>query len=94
MSPYAILPKNLEETKRLGLLQARHADIDIRDRCSSTAIVRNGRRRLTSAGTVYYCTRAFLPLLRRADKAHIVNTSSVNGVWVGIDAAYSTAKFA
>ncbi len=28
---------------------------------------------------VYYCTRAFLPLLRKGDEGHIVNTSSVNG---------------
>jgi NAD(P)-dependent dehydrogenase (short-subunit alcohol dehydrogenase family) len=43
---------------------------------------------------VYYCTRAFLPLLRRADEAHIVNTSSVNGFRASHDTAYSTAKFA
>lgn len=50
-------------------------------------------------GGVYYNTRAFLPLLRAADAAHIVNTSSINGFWasVGPDtphSAYSTAKFA
>lgn len=43
---------------------------------------------------VYYCTRAFLPLLRRADEAHIVNVSSVNGFRASINTAYSTAKFA
>jgi NAD(P)-dependent dehydrogenase (short-subunit alcohol dehydrogenase family) len=48
---------------------------------------------------VYYCTRAFLPLLRNADEGHIVNTSSVNGFWasVGRDrphTAYCAAKFA
>ena len=43
---------------------------------------------------VYYCTRAFLPLLKRADEAHIVNTSSVNGFRASLDTAYSTAKFA
>ncbi|MGE0419469.1 MAG: SDR family NAD(P)-dependent oxidoreductase [Acetobacteraceae bacterium] len=50
-------------------------------------------------GGVYLNTRAFLPLLRAADEAHLVNTSSVNGFWatVGPDAphtAYSAAKFA
>ena len=50
-------------------------------------------------GGVYLATRAFLPLLRAADEAHIVNTSSMNGFWasVGPDAphtAYSAAKFA
>src|SRR4029077_5326450 len=50
-------------------------------------------------GGVYFTTRAFLPLLRAADQAHLVNTSSINGFWasVGPDAphtAYSAAKFA
>lgn len=50
-------------------------------------------------GGVYLNTRAFLPLLRAADAAHLINTSSVNGFWatVGPDAphtAYSSAKFA
>jgi NAD(P)-dependent dehydrogenase (short-subunit alcohol dehydrogenase family) len=48
---------------------------------------------------VYYCTRAFLPLLRNAEEGHIVNTSSVNGFWASLggarpDTAYSAAKFA
>ncbi len=48
---------------------------------------------------VYYCTRAFLPLLIASDEACIVNTSSVNGFWASIGpgvahTAYSTAKFA
>ncbi|HTR87996.1 MAG TPA: SDR family NAD(P)-dependent oxidoreductase [Reyranella sp.] len=48
---------------------------------------------------VYYCTRAFLPMLQKADKGHIVNTSSINGFWASIGAnlpqtAYSAAKFA
>ena len=30
-------------------------------------------------GGVYHCTRAFMPMLRQADAAHIINTSSVNG---------------
>lgn len=48
---------------------------------------------------VYYCSRAFLPLLVKADAGHIVNTSSVNGFWASIGpgiphTAYSAAKFA
>jgi NAD(P)-dependent dehydrogenase (short-subunit alcohol dehydrogenase family) len=50
-------------------------------------------------GGVYLNTRAFLPLLRAADEAHLVNTSSMNGFWasVGPDTphtAYAAAKFA
>ncbi|VIO75312.1 Putative oxidoreductase SadH [Bradyrhizobium ivorense] len=50
-------------------------------------------------GGVYLGVRTFLPLLVRADEAHMVNTSSVNGFWasVGIGVshtAYSAAKFA
>ncbi|HKI74359.1 MAG TPA: SDR family NAD(P)-dependent oxidoreductase, partial [Pseudomonadales bacterium] len=30
---------------------------------------------------VYYCSRAFVPLLVKADEGHLVNTSSVNGLW-------------
>jgi len=50
-------------------------------------------------GGVYQCTRAFLPMLQKADKGHIVNTSSVNGFWASIGpgvphTAYSAAKFA
>jgi NAD(P)-dependent dehydrogenase (short-subunit alcohol dehydrogenase family) len=48
---------------------------------------------------VYYCTRAFLPLLIAADRATLVNTSSVNGFWAALapgipHTAYSSAKFA
>src|SRR5688572_8860789 len=32
-------------------------------------------------GGVYLCTRAFLPMLMKADEARIINTSSVNGFW-------------
>ena len=50
-------------------------------------------------GGVYYCTRAFMPLMLKANEAHIVNTSSVNGFWASIGpgrphTAYSAAKFA
>ncbi len=50
-------------------------------------------------GGVYYCSRAFLPLLVAAEEGHIVNTSSVNGFWASIGpgiphTAYSAAKFA
>jgi NAD(P)-dependent dehydrogenase (short-subunit alcohol dehydrogenase family) len=48
---------------------------------------------------VYYCTRAFLPMLVASDTARIVNTSSVNGFWACLGpgvphTAYSAAKFA
>jgi NAD(P)-dependent dehydrogenase (short-subunit alcohol dehydrogenase family) len=47
---------------------------------------------------VYYCTRAFLPLLIASRESCIVNTSSINGVFAvqpnGPHTAYSTAKFA
>jgi len=50
-------------------------------------------------GGVYHCTRAFLPLLKAANEAHIINTSSVNGFWASIGpgiphTAYAAAKFA
>jgi hypothetical protein len=50
-------------------------------------------------GGVYFNTRAFLPMLLRADQGHIVNTSSVNGTWASVGprmphTAYSAAKFA
>jgi NAD(P)-dependent dehydrogenase (short-subunit alcohol dehydrogenase family) len=35
-------------------------------------------------GGVYWSTRAFLPMLVRAEAGHIVNTSSVNGFWASI----------
>ncbi|HYC24096.1 MAG TPA: SDR family NAD(P)-dependent oxidoreductase [Candidatus Bathyarchaeia archaeon] len=48
---------------------------------------------------VYFCTRAFLPLLVASDDAYLVNTSSVNGFWACLGpttahTAYSSAKFA
>ena len=48
---------------------------------------------------VYYCTRAFLPLLLAAPEGRVVNTSSVNGFWASIGprsahTAYGAAKFA
>ena len=50
-------------------------------------------------GGVYHNTRAFLPMLEKADEGHIVNTSSINGFWASIGpgiphTAYSAAKFA
>ena len=50
-------------------------------------------------GGVYHCTRAYLPMLQKADEGHIVNTSSVNGFWASVGpriphTAYSAAKFA
>jgi NAD(P)-dependent dehydrogenase (short-subunit alcohol dehydrogenase family) len=48
---------------------------------------------------VYYCARAFLPLLIASSEGVLVNTSSVNGFWAALmpgapQTAYSTAKFA
>lgn len=48
---------------------------------------------------VYFATRAFMPMLLKADEAHIVNTSSVNGFWASLGpavshTAYPAAKFA
>ena len=48
---------------------------------------------------VYYCARAFLPLLVKSPQGVLVNTSSVNGFWASLGpgishTAYSTAKFA
>jgi NAD(P)-dependent dehydrogenase (short-subunit alcohol dehydrogenase family) len=50
-------------------------------------------------GGVYLGVRTFLPLLLKADEAHIVNTSSVNGFWASVGpgvshTAYCSAKFA
>jgi NAD(P)-dependent dehydrogenase (short-subunit alcohol dehydrogenase family) len=48
---------------------------------------------------VYYCARAFLPLLTASRDGVLINTSSVNGFWASLgprapQTAYSTAKFA
>lgn len=48
---------------------------------------------------VYYCARAFMPLLVASTEGYIVNTSSVNGFWASLGpgvphTAYSAAKFA
>ncbi len=48
---------------------------------------------------VYYCTRAFLPMLLVADQGVVINVSSVNGVWASLGpgtahTAYSSAKSA
>jgi NAD(P)-dependent dehydrogenase (short-subunit alcohol dehydrogenase family) len=48
---------------------------------------------------VYYCARAFLPLLIASGAGVLVNTSSVNGFWATLgpgvpNTAYSAAKFA
>lgn len=48
---------------------------------------------------VYYCTRAFMPLLLASTEGYLINTSSVNGFWASLGpgiahTAYSSAKFA
>jgi NAD(P)-dependent dehydrogenase (short-subunit alcohol dehydrogenase family) len=48
---------------------------------------------------VYYCARAFLPLLVASGDGVLVNTSSVNGLWASLgpgmpNTAYAAAKFA
>jgi NAD(P)-dependent dehydrogenase (short-subunit alcohol dehydrogenase family) len=48
---------------------------------------------------VYYCTRAFMPLLLASPEGHLVNISSINGFWACLGpfsphTAYSTSKFA
>jgi NAD(P)-dependent dehydrogenase (short-subunit alcohol dehydrogenase family) len=48
---------------------------------------------------VYYCARAFLPLLIASGDGVLVHTSSVNGLWASLgpgmpNNAYCTAKFA
>jgi len=50
-------------------------------------------------GGVYNGTRTFLPMLMAAEEGHVVNTSSVNGLWASIGpetphTSYSAAKFA
>lgn len=50
-------------------------------------------------GGVYRCCRAFLPMLIHSTSSHIVNVSSVNGLWASLGptiphTAYSAAKFA
>lgn len=48
---------------------------------------------------VYYCSRAFLPMLIASSEGHLINTSSLNGFWACLGptmphTAYCTAKFA
>jgi NAD(P)-dependent dehydrogenase (short-subunit alcohol dehydrogenase family) len=50
-------------------------------------------------GGVLNGMRSFLPMLMAADRGHVVNTSSINGMWAclgptGPNSAYSSAKFA
>lgn len=48
---------------------------------------------------VYLTSRVFLPLVVAADEGHVVNTSSINGMWASLGpsrthTAYAAAKFA
>jgi len=48
---------------------------------------------------VYFCSRAFVPMLIASSEGHIINTSSVNGFWASLGpmsahTSYSAAKFA
>ncbi|HKA13927.1 MAG TPA: SDR family NAD(P)-dependent oxidoreductase [Myxococcota bacterium] len=48
---------------------------------------------------VYYCSRAFVPMLIKSSEGHLINTSSVNGFWASLGpttahTSYSSAKFA
>ncbi len=48
---------------------------------------------------VYYCSRAFVPMLIASTAGHLINTSSVNGFWASLGpttahTSYSSAKFA
>jgi NAD(P)-dependent dehydrogenase (short-subunit alcohol dehydrogenase family) len=50
-------------------------------------------------GGVLNGTRSFLPMLVASERGHVINTSSVNGMWAclgptGAHTAYSAAKFA
>lgn len=50
-------------------------------------------------GGVHNGTRSFLPMLQASERGHVVNTSSINGLWAclgptGAHTAYSAAKFA
>lgn len=50
-------------------------------------------------GGVLNGMRSFLPMLMAADRGHVINTSSINGLWAclgptGPNSAYSSAKFA
>jgi NAD(P)-dependent dehydrogenase (short-subunit alcohol dehydrogenase family) len=50
-------------------------------------------------GGVYLSTRTFLPMILAADEGHIINTSSINGIFASIGpnsphTSYSAAKFA
>ena len=50
-------------------------------------------------GGVYFCSRAFVPMLVASPEGHLINTSSVNGFWASLGphtahTSYSAAKFA
>jgi NAD(P)-dependent dehydrogenase (short-subunit alcohol dehydrogenase family) len=102
-----------QETQVLGFrdaLQRQHA-ADHVDLVFSNAGVGGGASFVTSSRQewertfavdwwgVYYCARAFLPLLIASGDGVLINTSSVNGFWASLgprmpNNAYATAKFA
>jgi len=50
-------------------------------------------------GGVYHCSRSFLPMVVTAEEGHIVNISSINGLWASLGpsrthTSYCAAKFA
>jgi NAD(P)-dependent dehydrogenase (short-subunit alcohol dehydrogenase family) len=50
-------------------------------------------------GGVYNGVRAFMPMVQNSDEGHVINTSSINGLWASAGpqaahTAYSAAKFA
>ena len=86
-----------QRSRRPGLQQRGHR----RRRAASSATAGEEWERTFAIDWwgVYYCARAFLPLLIASGDGVLVNTSSVNGLWASLgpgmpNTAYSAAKFA
>ena len=45
-------------------------------------------------GGVYNNTRAFLPMMLKADQGHIINTSSINGFWASVGPSMPHTSYA